>query len=144
MNPETIFSIANPLVLIGWLALIVAPGWKYTFRGVVMVILLLQAALYTALIAYALSMPSTGGGFSSLAGVAALFQNPWALLGGWVHYLCFDLFVGAHLVKDSREHELPHWLVVICLAPTFLFGPAGFLLYSLMKLAWKRETYVTR
>jgi hypothetical protein len=35
------------------------------------------------------------GGFSTLAGVAVLFSNPWLLLAGWVHYLAFDLLIGS-------------------------------------------------
>jgi len=27
--------------------------------------------------------------------VAQLFENRWLLLAGWVHYLAFDLFIGA-------------------------------------------------
>lgn len=143
MNPETIFSLANTFVLLGWLALAIAPGWKHTRRTVVTIVVLLQALLYTGVIAFALANPGpgAGGGFGSLAGVATLFQNPWALLGGWVHYLCFDLFVGSHLVGDARRHGLPHWLVLICLVPTFLFGPAGLLLYNIIKAATKRAPY---
>ena len=57
---------------------------------------LLLALAYTALIAaHCLGSHGSEGGFSSLARVAALFRDPWALLAGWVHYLCFDLFTGA-------------------------------------------------
>lgn len=142
MTPDLIFSIANPFVMIGWVALVVAPGWKYTRGGVVLVVVLLQALLYTAVIAYAISMPDReGGGFGSLQGVAILFENPWALLAGWVHYLCFDLFVGSHLVSDARKHGVHHAIVIVCLVPTLLFGPAGLLLYNLAKFAFKRAPY---
>ncbi len=144
MNPEIIFSIANTAVLAGWGGLVFAPGWKYTQRVVVLGMILAQAVLYAGLIAYALSGPSGGGGFSSLAGVALLFQNPWALLAGWVHYLCFDLFVGAHEVRDARASGMPHWAVLPCLALTFLFGPAGFLAYNLVKLALRRAPYAIK
>ena len=70
------------------------------------------------------------GGFSSLAGVAALFREPWLLLAGWVHYLAFDMLVGNWEVRDARSRGIPHLLVVPCLVLTFLFGPAGWLLYT--------------
>jgi len=73
------------------------------------------------------------GGFSTLAGVGTLFTNPWLLLAGWVHYLCFDLLVGSWELQDARERGIPHWMVVPCLALTFLFGPAGWLLYSIVR-----------
>ena len=73
------------------------------------------------------------GGFSSLDGVASLFANRWLLLAGWTHYLAFDLLVGVWEVHDSRERGIPHLLVVPCLALTFMFGPAGWLLYQLIR-----------
>ena len=85
------------------------------------------AALYAALIAGQWS--GADGGFSSLPDVARLFANRWLLLAGWVHYLCFDLLTGAWEVQDARARGIPHLLVVPCLVLTFLFGPAGWLLY---------------
>jgi hypothetical protein len=70
------------------------------------------------------------GDFQTLAGVSALFSSPWVLLAGWIHYLAFDLLVGVWEVRDSRSRGIPHLLVVPCLALTFMFGPAGWLLYQ--------------
>ena len=83
--------------------------------------------LYIALIAT--NWSGSAGGFSTLAGVALLFSNPWLLLAGWMHYLAFDLLVGSWEVRDARERGIPHLLVVPCLLLTFMFGPAGWLLY---------------
>ena len=71
--------------------------------------------------------------FSSLDGVASLFANRWLLLAGWTHYLAFDLLVGVWEVHDSRDRRIPHLLVIPCLALTFMFGPAGWLLYQLIR-----------
>lgn len=73
------------------------------------------------------------GGFDSLANVMKLFTNEWSVLAGWIHYLAFDLFVGAWEVKDSQEKGISHWFVIPCLVLTFLFGPIGFLLYSVLR-----------
>ena len=75
----------------------------------------------------------SAGGFASLAAVATLFSNPWLLLAGWTHYLAFDLFVGSWEVRDARERGIPHLCVLPCLALTFLFGPAGWLLYLALR-----------
>ncbi len=85
------------------------------------------AALYAVIVAAAWS--ASPGGFSSLQEVAMLFSNPWLLLAGWIHYLAFDLLIGTWEVRDAREHGVPHAFVLPCLALTFLFGPAGWLLY---------------
>ena len=69
------------------------------------------------------------GGFGSLADVSALFQDPWTLLAGWIHYLAFDLLTGVWETRDAARRGVPHWLVVPCLFLTFMFGPAGWLLY---------------
>jgi hypothetical protein len=50
-------------------------------------------------------------------------------VAGWVHYLIFDLFVGAWESRDAVRREVPHWLAVPCLLGTLMFGPIGLLLY---------------
>ena len=95
------------------------------------------AAVYVAIIAT--KWAGSSGGFSSLSAVAMLFSNPWLLLAGWTHYLAFDLFIGSWEVRDARDRGLPHLLVLPCLALTFLFGPAGWLLYLTMRLTTARR-----
>ena len=97
----------------------------------------LFAAAYIVMIAS--SWSASEGGFSSLDGVAALFANRWLLLAGWTHYLAFDLLVGVWEVSDSRQRRIPHVLVVPCLALTFMFGPAGWLLYQLIRKTLSRS-----
>ena len=69
------------------------------------------------------------GGFGTLAEVKALFRVDALLLAGWIHYLAFDLFVGAWIVRDSQTHDLRHLLVIPCLFFTLMAGPFGLLLY---------------
>ncbi len=127
MTPESLFSLLNLIALAAWLPLVFLPRWRWTATVVPLVAVPLLAAAYAVLVAIAL--PGSEGGFSSLAGVRALFANPWALLAGWTHYLAFDLFIGAWQVRDAQRRGVPHLLVVPALALTFLFGPAGLLLY---------------
>ena len=58
-----------------------------------------------------------------------LFRNEWLVLAGWIHYLAFDLFVGAWEVRDSQDRGISHFLVIPCLLLTFFLGPIGLLLY---------------
>jgi hypothetical protein len=92
---------------------------------------LFLAVLYTAIVVSMFGR--VPGGFSTLAGVGALFSNPWLLLAGWVHYLAFDLLVGSWELEDASERGIPHLMVVPCLLLTFLFGPAGWLLYRIVR-----------
>lgn len=128
MSPDQIFSIANFASLCCWLLLIVLPGRKWVNHLVAGVAVPAAfAALYTAIVA--VRFPDSDGGFSSLPDVALLFRDPWLLLAGWVHYLAFDLLVGSWEARDANERGVRHLFVVPCLILTFLFGPAGWLLY---------------
>jgi hypothetical protein len=127
--PEQIFSILNTAALLSWILLAAAPRRFRVVPQIITGLLVpgLLAVVYVAVIVSAWG--SSAGGFSSLADVGLLFDNPWLLLAGWTHYLAFDLFVGSWEVRDARERGVPHLLVIPCLALTFLFGPAGLLLY---------------
>lgn len=78
------------------------------------------------------------GSFSSLEGVMTFFQDPWLATAGWIHYLAFDLFVGAWELRDAQRRGINHLLVVPCLVITFLAGPAGLLLYFIVRGVSKR------
>jgi hypothetical protein len=136
MTPESVFSLVNLTALAAWIPLAVLPRARWPadrLAGVAIPALL--AVTYAALIAVHWGSP---GGFSSLGEVATLFSNPWLLLAGWTHYLAFDLLVGAWEVRDARSNGIPHLAVVPCLILTFLFGPAGWLLYLGVREAHRR------
>jgi Domain of unknown function (DUF4281) len=75
-----------------------------------------------------------GGGFGSLEGVAQLFASRGKLLGGWFHFLAFDLLVGRWMIDDTCSSARTRWVLAACLPLTFLYGPAGFLLYCAVNL----------
>lgn len=132
MNPETLFSMSNTLAMLGWLLLIIAPRWQWTKRLVLSgAFILILATEYTLLII--LFFGETEGGFGTLNQVAQLFENPWALLAGWVHYLAFDLFIGSWEVSNAQKMGINHFLVVPCLLLTFFLGPVGLLLYFIIR-----------
>jgi len=132
MDPETLFSAAGAIVLPGWALLVVAPFWRWS-TGLVpgVAIPAILGLLYAALVAT--NMMSAPGGFGSLADVALLFDNRYLLLAGWIHFLAFDLFIGAWEVRDARRLHISHIVVVPCLLLTFLLGPVGLLLYLAMR-----------
>ena len=141
MSLEQIFSLCGMLVLPGWLLLVFLPRWKWTARLVCPVVIpLVLACVYLWLIAT--TFGRTPGGFGSLAEVSLLFQNPRALLAGWIHYLAFDLFIGSWEVRDAQRVGVHHLLVVPCLVLTFLFGPIGLLLYFILRASIRRKLFV--
>jgi hypothetical protein len=128
MDAATIFRVANLLPLPIWALWIVAPRsqaaralaastWPWA----------ILAALYTALVVVALTRPGvTPAEFGSLEGVMRLFASPWAALAGWVHYLCFDLFVARWMMNDAPDAG---YRLAPILFLTLMFGPAGLLCY---------------
>lgn len=128
MSATHVFAIANGLALAAWVVLAASPRRPWVSDVLCgRVLPALFGVIYLAIIVT--QWAGSPGGFSSLDDVALLFSNPWLLLAGWVHYLAFDLFVGSWEVRDARMNGIPQLLVVPCLALTFLFGPAGWLLY---------------
>lgn len=125
MTDAQLFQIANTTALLCWVALVfqprrVAPMGRF-------VVPVLMAVLYIWALATAPANPD--GGFGSLAEVKALFTQDRAVLAGWVHYLAFDFFVGCWMALDAAERGIAHLAVVPCMLLTFMFGPAGLLLY---------------
>ena len=128
MTAAGVFSIVNVLPLPIWAIWMLAP------RSQVSRLLaqsfwpwIVLAAIYAAGIAVALASNGfAGGDFGSLDGVMRLFQSPLAALVGWVHYLCFDLFVGRWIMNDAPEGG---YRLVPVLFLTLMFGPVGLLLY---------------
>jgi len=65
----------------------------------------------------------------------------WGRLGifvGWVHYLLFDLFVGAWEARDAQRRGVSHGLLIPCLILTYMAGPFGLLLYVVLRAATKK------
>ncbi len=141
MNLDTLFSIGGALATLGWVLLVFVPRWKpgaWLIAGVILPLVLGLA--YLGLIAG--NFFGAEGGFGSLAEVRLLFENDALLLAGWLHYLAFDLFIGAWEVRDAQRHGIPHLAVIPCLVLTFLFGPIGLLLYFGIRGGIKRRIAV--
>jgi predicted ferric reductase len=142
MTPEQLFSLVNLVAMAGWLLLAVLPDRRWTTSVVSAVVVpALLAVVYTTIVA--VRWGAADGGFGSLDAVSRLFADPWVLLAGWVHYLAFDLFVGSWEVRDARSRGIPHWLVLPCLFFTFMFGPAGWLLYMGARAVRRRALTVS-
>lgn len=118
--------------------LLFVPSWKPATNLICSVLLPgILALAYLGLIATNVS--SLGGGFGSLDSITELFADRDILLAGWIHYLAFDLFIGAWQVREARRINVSHLLVAPCLIFTFLFGPTGLLLFFVLKMSVTRR-----
>jgi Domain of unknown function (DUF4281) len=139
LTADQLFQFVNPVALLGWITLAGAillkkPFWRDVIAGQVWPAGL--SAVYTCLIIFFWSKAE--GGFDTLSNVQKLSTFPWAALAGWVHYLAFDLFVGAYISKRVMEEGLPRLTLVALLPLAFLFGPIGYFGFHIMRLAFRK------
>lgn len=125
--------------MIGWLILFFSPlfpVWSDRIAGIILPILLSLA--YVGLLVASTS--ESNGGFGTLAEVMDLFSYEQAALMGWIHFLAFDLFIGAWVCRKARSEGMRFWLVILCLPLIFIFGPAGFVAFQATRAICKRKT----
>ncbi|MFT6879373.1 MAG: hypothetical protein ACI9QN_001610 [Arcticibacterium sp.] len=142
MNPASIFSFGNSFVLLGWLLLFIVPNWKHTQTLVLNGIILVLAILYSFMILKDIGNFEMDS-FSSLANVKALFAQDGAVAAGWLHYLAFDLFVGAYVVRRSKQLNISRLIYSLILPFTFMFGPVGYLLFVIAKAIKTKSIHET-
>ena len=138
MPLEILFKAATATVIPFWLLLIAAPRWKWTQRLVHgPVVLLLLTPIYAYML-FGYAPPPKEMNFLSLYGMMVAFSAPSIVVAGWIHYLIFDLFVGAWESRDALRRGVPYGLVIPCLLFTLMFGPVGLLLYVLVRFFYRR------
>jgi hypothetical protein len=78
------------------------------------------AAVYTALLGATFASSEVAGfDFESMR---AGLSQPVGFLAGWTHYLCFDLFVGAWILRESHRLDVEP-RAYLCFA--LMAGPIG-------------------
>lgn len=79
------------------------------------------------------------GGYGSLEQVRALFGKDEVLLAGWVHYLAFDLFIGAWIARQADGLGIPRLIQTVLLLATFMFGPVGLAAFLIMRAGYRKS-----
>lgn len=82
MTAAEFLQIVNTRALLGWVPLVVVPLWCCT---VPMARSLVLGLCLCYLVALGLHRGEGEGGFDTLDNVARLFEQPWVLVGDWVH-----------------------------------------------------------
>lgn len=140
MTPEIIFQLCSTIAMLAWIILIVAtPFWKHTNKLLVGIVISFFCLVYAWLI-FSNFHADDFEKFSTLDGVVNLFGNKTIVVGGWVHYLAFDLMTGIWITNNAKQHGINHWLITPALFFTFMLGPVGLLLYLLIRFA-KTKNY---
>jgi Domain of unknown function (DUF4281) len=133
MTADQIFQYSNTFALLGWIILIFFPFWKQSDKVII--------AIVYAWLVLSTFKPADIESFSTLDGVMKLFDDRTMVVGGWVHYLAFDLMTGLFIRKNAALHGINHWLTVPCLFFTFMLGPVGLLLYFLLRWIITRQYF---
>ena len=129
---ETVFSIASAMTLLGWAILILLPRRSDMLFSIPQYIIpFLLALLYAGFIMT--NFFTVDGGYGSLAAVKLLFQKDELILAGWIHYLAFDLFIGAWVARQADALGIHRVIQAVLLLATFMFGPIGLGLFLVMK-----------
>jgi hypothetical protein len=133
MSLETLFSLTN-LVMPFWFLMIFLPFWGWTRR----IMRSPWTAIVPAVIYIYLVVPRFGEIFGAVSNptvesVALLLSTPAGATIAWAHFLAFDLLIGRWVYLDSRERQIPWWLVSPLLFFTLMLGPVGFVGYLLLR-----------
>jgi len=118
---ELSFRLLNLVVLPWWGIWLAAPRSAWAARAASHgAIFLVLCAVYALLLAAAVA-GGAGQGFG-FDGLRLGLATPLGFLAGWAHYLVFDLFVGAWIVREGCRLELE---VRPYLVATLIAGPLG-------------------
>jgi len=134
---STVFALSFLLVAPFWLLMIVAPTWRWTERVVDShLIAVPAAALYVLLVAPQAVDVATTLLSPTLGELTTILSGDVGATVAWVHFLAFDLFVGRWIYLDARDRGVRPLVVSLVLFATLMFGPAGFLAYSVARPAF--------
>jgi len=127
MSPDTLFEHAGTIAISGWAILLFAPRRWPLLNAVPAIIL---PAIISGLCAVLIlqHFADAGGGYGSLTEVRTLLTSEWMFLAAWIHFLAFDLFVGAWMAKRMDDAAIHRLLQAPVLLSILYFGPLGLIL----------------
>lgn len=139
MEWGTVFSLANGLALIAWIALIVLPRWPALLSALLYLGVGLLCMVYTVALGGVLSgvFPAGEGGsganFTTIEGVRDIFASDGGVTIGWTHYLAFDLFAGLWIARDADSKAISRFIQAPILLATFMAGPVGLFIWLILR-----------
>jgi hypothetical protein len=135
MSWAGLFSLANLVAVLGWLALLFLPRRPAILSAVLYAGVGLLCLAYLAMFVGSLSGMADPGRVAgtpapdlsdySIEGIRSLFMSDGGIVIGWTHYLAFDLFVGLWIARDGDAKNFSRWVQAPFLLLTFLAGPIG-------------------
>jgi hypothetical protein len=71
--------------------------------------------------------------------ISDLFSNKNFLMMFWIHFISINLFAGGWVIKDSQKFLINKFLLSIPLIIIYLIGPAGLLVYWLIRIFYAKN-----
>lgn len=141
MDWNLVFSATNMFALIAWAALLLLPRWPALLSAVLYLGVGLLCLAYTlglagivsGLLAAGGSAGETGANFTTIEGVRAIFSSDGGVTVGWMHYLAFDLFAGLWIARDADAKSISRFIQAPILVLTLMAGPAGLLVWLILR-----------
>jgi predicted membrane-bound mannosyltransferase len=133
MTPDMLFQVSSLFAGIGWLLILFVSPYRKDFDKWVIGIVVVVLAMVYSWLNFSNFNISILKSFSTLAGVAELFQNKDLLNACWVHILALDLLMAVWIKKNSQQLGIRHVVILPSLIFACVFAPLGLLIYLLTR-----------
>ncbi len=140
LSPQHLFAWASQAALLGWVILVFLPRRIKPLFFIPQYLIPFGLALLYAGLMLTYFFASDGG-YGSIKAVRTLFENDYVLLAGWIHYLAFDLFIGAWIARQADQIGMTRLIQAVILLATFMFGPLGLVLFLSMRAGFSRTVF---
>ena len=141
---ENIYLWANLGVLPFWILLIFFPNARSTqilvnsivaplFLGAAYFYVIYQAILTETSFVDILEI------YLSLDNLYTIFATESFLLVFWLHYISINLFVGSWISRNAVRYSMKRSLVFIPLILVYLTGPAGLVMYWMVRIFYAKK-----
>ena len=77
--------------------------------------------------------------YLSIYNLANLFENEAFLILFWTHFLAINLFCATWIVRDSQKYSMSKYLNILPLVVTYFVGPAGIVLYWIIRIFFAKK-----
>lgn len=138
---HSLFALTNLWAMLAWVLLVFFPRKPLTYSACLYLGVALLCLIYAVCFALLLSasvdpggQPGAGApGFTTIAGVRALFMSDAGVVIGWTHYLAFDLFTGLWIGRDADAKGFGRLAQAPVLFLTFMAGPVGLFTWLILR-----------
>tara|TARA_B100001123_G_C15214575_1_gene988654 strand:- start:321 stop:794 length:474 start_codon:yes stop_codon:yes gene_type:complete len=141
---ENIYLWTNFGVLPFWFLLIMAPNSKITqifVNSIILPLILGTAYVYVLYQAVMLdeNLFQTFKLYLSFDNLYTIFATESFLLAFWLHFIALNLFLGTWVSRNGAKYNMPKSVVALPLILIYLFGPAGLVIFWMIRIFYSKK-----